>query len=61
MQSVCGSALGTIVHTAALDRKNNQDLTYDGLDDQIWAVCDVNLASFASQRPKLLVFLQPDY
>lgn len=55
---VCGSALGTIVHTAALDRKNNQDLTYDGLDDQIWAVCDVNLASFATSLPLLRPILR---
>jgi hypothetical protein len=49
---VCASALGTIIHTVALDQKDKsleQDLTWDGLDDQIWAVCDVNLASFASQ------------
>jgi hypothetical protein len=46
---VCGSALGTIIHTVALAKKVNQDLTWDGLDDQIWAVCDVNLASFASK------------
>lgn len=51
---VCGSALGTIVHTAALAREEAQgrlhgDYTWDGMDDQIWAVCDVNLASFASE------------
>jgi hypothetical protein len=47
-QSVCGSALGSILHTVALYRKGSTDLTLDGVDDQIWAVCDVNLASFAS-------------
>jgi nitroreductase len=46
---VCCSALGTIIHTVALAKKVDQDLTWDGLDDQIWAVCDVNLASFASE------------
>lgn len=46
---VCGSALGTIVHTVELSKKVDKDLTWDGLDDQIWAVCDVNLASFASK------------
>lgn len=49
---VCASALGTIVHTVTLDKKEKvgkQDFTWDGLDDQIWAVCDVNLASLASQ------------
>jgi hypothetical protein len=46
---VCGSALGTIIHTVALDKKVDTDLTWDGIDDQIWAVCDVNLASFASE------------
>ncbi|KAI4946982.1 hypothetical protein J4E86_008605 [Alternaria arbusti] len=35
------------------------DLTYDGIDDQIWAVCDVNLASFASQSSMLKLFLEP--
>jgi|TARA_R110002003_G_scaffold122_1_gene10995 hypothetical protein len=46
----CGSALGTIAHTISLDKKHTDpDLTWDGLDDQIWAVCDVNLASFASK------------
>jgi hypothetical protein len=46
---VCGSALGTIIHTLALDKKPDKDLTWDGIDDQIWAVCDVNLASLASE------------
>jgi hypothetical protein len=46
---VCCSALGTIIHTVALDKKVDKDLTWDGIDDQIWAVCDVNLASFASK------------
>lgn len=49
---VCASALGTIIHTVLLDQKDrgiDHDFTWDGLDDQIWAVCDVNLASFASQ------------
>jgi hypothetical protein len=46
---VCASALGTIVHTVELSRKVETDLTWDGLDDQIWAVCDVNLASLASE------------
>ncbi|CAO2657756.1 Nn.00g038820.m01.CDS01 [Neocucurbitaria sp. VM-36] len=50
---VCGSALGTIAHTVALDRKVDKDLTWDGLDDQIWAVCDVNLASLATSLPLL--------
>ncbi|KAJ4373797.1 hypothetical protein N0V83_002536 [Neocucurbitaria cava] len=50
---VCGSALGTIVHTVALSKKVDKDLTWDGLDDQIWAVCDVNLASFATSLPLL--------
>lgn len=47
--AVCISALMTILHTLALDKKKNKDLTWDGLEDQIWAVCDVNLASFASE------------
>jgi hypothetical protein len=47
---VCASALGTIIHTVMLDRQAEKDLTWDGIDDQIWAVCDVNLASFASER-----------
>ncbi|CAN9301116.1 unnamed protein product [Alternaria alternata] len=55
---VCGSALGTIIHTVALGRKNNQDLTFDGIDDQIWAVCDVNLASFATSLPLLRPILR---
>jgi hypothetical protein len=46
---VCGSALGTIIHTVSLDKQVKKDLTWDGLNDQIWAVCDVNLASFASR------------
>jgi hypothetical protein len=46
---VCASALGTIIHTVMLDRLVDKDLTWDGIDDQIWAVCDVNLASFASK------------
>jgi hypothetical protein len=46
---VCCSALGTIVHTVMLDKRHDKDLTWDPIDDQIWAVCDVNLASFASQ------------
>lgn len=46
--AVCVSALMTIVHTLALDKKMDTDLTWDGLEDQIWAVCDVNLASLAS-------------
>ncbi|KAJ4340211.1 hypothetical protein N0V95_007563 [Ascochyta clinopodiicola] len=45
---VCGSALMTIVHTFTLDKKADKDLTWDGIEDQIWAVCDVNLASLAS-------------
>jgi hypothetical protein len=47
---VCCSALGTIIHTVMLDQRTgrDKDLTWDGIDDQIWAVCDVNLASFAS-------------
>jgi hypothetical protein len=59
--AVCISALMTIVHTLALDKKMNKDLTWDGLEDQIWAVCDVNLASLASkyarvyQRPLLII------
>ncbi|RAR07448.1 ubiquinone biosynthetic process [Stemphylium lycopersici] len=55
---VCGSALGTIVHTVSLDQKEHQDLTYDGIDDQIWAVCDVNLASFATSLPLLRPILR---
>jgi hypothetical protein len=47
--AVCVSALMTIVHTLALEKKMAKDLTWDGLEDQIWAVCDVNLASFASK------------
>ena len=47
--AVCVSALMTIVHTLALDKKMDKDLTWDGLEDQIWAVCDVNLASLASK------------
>ena len=46
--AVCVSALMTIIHTLALDKKMNKDLTWDGLEDQVWAVCDVNLASLAS-------------
>lgn len=46
---VCCSAMGTILHTVALN-KNHTDLTWNGLDDQIWAVCDVNLASLSSQH-----------
>jgi hypothetical protein len=45
---VCASAMGSIIHTVALSKKTDTDLTWDGVDDQIWAVCDVNLASFAS-------------
>ena len=47
--AVCISALMTIIHTIALDKKMDKDLTWDGLEDQIWAVCDVNLASLASE------------
>ena len=47
--AVCVSALMTIAHTFALEQKMDKDLTWDGLEDQIWAVCDVNLASFASE------------
>jgi len=53
---VCASALGTIIHTVLLDQKDrgiDHDFTWDGLDDQIWAVCDVNLASFATSLPLL--------
>ncbi|XPS71185.1 hypothetical protein M3J09_003372 [Ascochyta lentis] len=50
---VCGSALMTIVHTFALDKKADRDLTWDGIEDQIWAVCDVNLASLATSLPLL--------
>ncbi|KAL1611690.1 hypothetical protein SLS59_000409 [Nothophoma quercina] len=46
--AVCASALMTIIHTLALDKKLDKDLTWDGIEDQIWAVCDVNLASLAS-------------
>ncbi|KAI1509109.1 hypothetical protein Ptr86124_012065 [Pyrenophora tritici-repentis] len=46
---VCCSALGSIIHCIQLDRMADIDLTYDGVDDQIWAVCDVNLASIASK------------
>ncbi|KAF2112953.1 hypothetical protein BDV96DRAFT_648577 [Lophiotrema nucula] len=49
---VCGSALGSIVHTATLNT-NSSDLTWDGVDDQIWAVCDVNLAHFSTSLPLL--------
>jgi hypothetical protein len=49
---VCCSAMGSVVHTVALNNKHTDtDLTWDSIDDQIWAVCDVNLASFASQYP----------
>ncbi|KAF2625855.1 hypothetical protein BU25DRAFT_344858 [Macroventuria anomochaeta] len=51
--AVCISALMTIVHTLALDKKMDKDLTWDGLEDQIWAVCDVNLASLATSLPLL--------
>ncbi|KAF1934161.1 uncharacterized protein M421DRAFT_415212 [Didymella exigua CBS 183.55] len=51
--AVCLSALMTIVHTLALDKKMDKDLTWDGLEDQIWAVCDVNLASLATSLPLL--------
>jgi hypothetical protein len=57
---VCGSALGTIVHTVMLSKKADQDLTWDGIDDQIWAVCDVNLASFASRYPLARVLMCAD-
>jgi hypothetical protein len=50
---VCASALGTIIHTVMLDKKVDKDLTWDAIDDQIWAVCDVNLASFASKYQTL--------
>ena len=52
--AVCVSALMTIIHTLALDKKMNKDLTWDGLEDQIWAVCDVNLASLASRPSRLI-------
>ncbi|KAI2478803.1 hypothetical protein Ptr902_09769 [Pyrenophora tritici-repentis] len=52
---VCCSALGSIIHCIQLDRMADIDLTYDGVDDQIWAVCDVNLASIATSLP----FLRP--
>ena len=55
--AVCCSALMTIVHTLALDKKTDKDLTWDGIEDQIWAVCDVNLASLASEY--LQWFLRP--
>ncbi|KAF3045555.1 hypothetical protein E8E12_009776 [Didymella heteroderae] len=51
--AVCISALMTIVHTLALDKKMDKDLTWDGLEDQVWAVCDVNLASLATSLPLL--------
>ena len=47
--AVFASALMTIIHTLALDKKLDKDLTWDGIEDQIWAVCDVNLASLASK------------
>ncbi|KAH7079321.1 hypothetical protein BKA63DRAFT_508165 [Paraphoma chrysanthemicola] len=51
---VCISALATIVHTINLDKKKDDpDLTWNALNDQIWAVCDVNLASFATSLPLL--------
>jgi len=49
---VCGSAVGSIAHTLMLreqHKREKNDYTWDGLEDQVWAVCDVNLASFASQ------------
>ncbi|ORY04385.1 hypothetical protein BCR34DRAFT_634161 [Clohesyomyces aquaticus] len=42
---VCLFALGTIIHTVQLARKREKDLTWDSIDDQIWAACDINLAS----------------
>jgi hypothetical protein len=49
---VCCSAMGSIIHTVALNNKRADiDLTWDSIDDQIWAVCDVNLASLASMYP----------
>ncbi|KAH7078622.1 hypothetical protein FB567DRAFT_140174 [Paraphoma chrysanthemicola] len=51
---VCISALATIVHTIILEqKKDDPDLTWNALNDQIWAVCDVNLASFATSLPLL--------
>ena len=49
---VCASALMTIIHTLTLDKKIDKDLTWDGIEDQVWAVCDVNLASLASESIK---------
>jgi hypothetical protein len=46
---VCGSALGTILSTVSLGTKVDDNLTWDGINEQIWVLCDVNLASFASQ------------
>ncbi|KAJ4985281.1 hypothetical protein SVAN01_09226 [Stagonosporopsis vannaccii] len=57
--AVCVSALMTIIHTLALDKKMDKDLTWDGLEDQIWAVCDVNLASFANKPTASLPLLRP--
>ncbi|KAF2131898.1 hypothetical protein P153DRAFT_373752 [Dothidotthia symphoricarpi CBS 119687] len=56
---VCGSALASVVHTVALEKKKDKDLTWDGLDDQIWAVCDVNLAHFSTSLPLLRPVFRP--
>ncbi|KAH3986857.1 hypothetical protein HBI56_010590 [Parastagonospora nodorum] len=51
---VCCSAMGTIIHTVSLNQHTAEaDVTWDGLDDQIWAVCDVNLASLSTSLPLL--------
>ncbi|CAA9965235.1 hypothetical protein PTMSG1_08594 [Pyrenophora teres f. maculata] len=52
---VCCSALNSIVNCIKLNKMPNMDLTYDTIDDQIWAVCDVNIASIATSLP----FLRP--
>ena len=48
LPSVCGSALASMIVTIKLD-PNSTDVTWDGMNNQIWAVCDVNLAHFSSK------------
>ncbi|KAL5117728.1 hypothetical protein ACEQ8H_004338 [Pleosporales sp. CAS-2024a] len=50
---VCVSALLTVVFTVKLAKTQAADFTWDDVDEQMWAMCDVNLASFSTSLPLL--------
>ncbi|KAF2259292.1 hypothetical protein CC78DRAFT_73593 [Lojkania enalia] len=49
---VCGCALGNFVNTKRLNTQS-EDVTWDAVSNQTWAVADVNLALFSTCLPLL--------